>query len=137
MTYLLDVNALVALGFFQHEFHERMAAWVRDSVAKKGTFELATCSITELGFVRVLTQASQYGFTVLQACDLLLRMKSSDVLTFKFLPDNHDISRLPAWVKTSKQTTDGHLAQLARAKGAILGTLDRRIPGSLLIPAGR
>ncbi len=136
MTNLLDVNALVALGFLEHEFHERMAAWVRASSAKE-TFELATCSITELGFVRVLTQAPQYGFTVLQARDLLLRLKSANVLTFRFLPDDHDISRLPTWVKTAKQTTDGHLSQLARAKGAILATLDRRIPGALLIPAGK
>jgi uncharacterized protein len=136
MTYLLDVNALVALGFFQHEFHERMAAWVHASAAK-GTFELATCSITELGFVRALTQAPQYGFTVSQARDLLLRLKSANVLTFRFLPDDHDISRLPAWVKMAKQTTDGHLSQLARAKGAILATLDRRIPGALLILAGK
>lgn len=136
MTCLLDVNALVALGFLQHEFHDRMAAWIRASMAKE-SLELATCSITELGFVRVLTQAPQYGFTVAQAHELLLRLKSSGVLTFKSLPDDHDISRLPAWVKTAKQTTDGHLAQLARAEGAIPGTLDRRIPGALLIPVGK
>jgi hypothetical protein len=29
MIYLLDVNALVALGFMNHEFHGRLAAWVR------------------------------------------------------------------------------------------------------------
>ena len=28
MKYLLDVNGLVALGFLQHEFHERVASWV-------------------------------------------------------------------------------------------------------------
>jgi len=28
MIYLLDVNALVALGFIHHEFHNRVAAWV-------------------------------------------------------------------------------------------------------------
>jgi hypothetical protein len=28
MKYLLDVNVLVALGFLQHEFHERVASWV-------------------------------------------------------------------------------------------------------------
>ncbi|MGB8456367.1 MAG: PIN domain-containing protein [Candidatus Acidiferrum sp.] len=136
MTYLLDVNALVALGFLQHEFHERVAVWVRASAAK-GTLELATCSITELGFVRVLTQAPQYGFTVLQARDLLLRLKSANVLKFTFLSDDHDISLLPTWVKTAKQTTDGHLSQLARAKGAIFATLDRRIPRALVIPVGK
>ncbi len=66
MKYLLDVNALVALGFLEHEFHERVARWVR-RLAAKGTPELATCSITELGFVRVLAQAPQYGFTVFGA----------------------------------------------------------------------
>jgi hypothetical protein len=136
MTYLLDVNALVALGFLQHEFHERVAVWVRASAAK-GTLELATCSITELGFVRVLTQAPPYGFTVLQARDLLLRLKSAKVLKFTFLSDDHDISRLPTWVKTAKQTTDGHLSQLAGAKGAILATLDKRIPRALLISVGK
>jgi hypothetical protein len=28
MIYLLDVSALVALGFMNHEFHGRLAAWV-------------------------------------------------------------------------------------------------------------
>ena len=79
MRYLLDVNALVALGFLQHEFHERVAAWVRASVVK-GSVEMATCSITELGFVRVLVQAPQYGFAVSQARDLLLRLKAARVL---------------------------------------------------------
>jgi len=134
MKYLLDVNALVALGFLQHEFHERVAAWVRTSIAK-GTVELATCSITELGFVRVLVQAPQFGFAVSQARDLLLRLKAAGVMTF--IPDNHDISHLPAWVKTAKQTTDGHLAQLAKANGAILATLDSRVPRAFQIAAAK
>jgi predicted nucleic acid-binding protein len=136
VTYLLDVNALVALGFLQHEFHQRVAFWVR-ALIPKGTVQLATCSITELGFVRVLTQAPQYGFSVSQARDLLLRLKASGVLKFTFIPDDRDISRLPAWVKSAKQTTDGHLVELARAKGAVLATLDRRIPQALLIPASK
>jgi predicted nucleic acid-binding protein len=134
MKYLLDVNALVALGFLQHEFHERVAAWVRASIAKE-TVELATCSITELGFVRILVQAPQYGFAISQARDLLQRLKMASPL--KFFPDNHDISHLPAWVKTAKQTTDGHLAQLAKANGAILATLDNRIPHAFQIPPAK
>lgn len=134
MTHLLDVNALVALGFLQHEFHERVAGWVR-TLASRGVPALATCSITELGFVRVLAQAPQYGFTIAHARDLLLRLKTGKTLKFTFIPDDHDVSHIPAWVKTAKQTTDGHLAQLAKAKGAILATLDGRIPGAYLIPA--
>jgi len=134
MTYLLDVNALVALGFLQHEFHGRVAGWVR-TLTTRGVPELATCSITELGFVRVLAQAPQYGFTVGHAGSLLLRLKAGNALKFTFFPDDHDISHIPAWVKTAKQTTDGHLAQLAKAKGGVLATLDVSIPGAYLIPA--
>src|SRR2546430_9920116 len=75
------------------------------------------------------------SLTVSQARDLLLRLKATRIL--KFIPDDHDISRLPAWVKTAKQTTDGHLAQLAKAKGVILATLDRRIPRAFQIPSGQ
>jgi uncharacterized protein len=134
MKYLLDVNALVALGFLEHEFHERVARWVR-RLAAKGILELATCSITELGFVRVLAQAPQYGFTVGQACNLLRRLKAARMVSFTFIADGQDISHLPNWVKTAKQTTDGHLAQLAVANSAVLATLDRRIPQAFLIRA--
>jgi predicted nucleic acid-binding protein len=134
MTYLLDVNTLVALGFLQHEFHGRVASWVR-KLARTGVPEMAICSITELGFVRVLVQAPQYGFAVADACDVLLQLKSGSTLKFTFIRDDHDVSRLPAWVRSAKQTTDGHLAQLAKANGAILATLDTRIPGAYLIPA--
>jgi predicted nucleic acid-binding protein len=133
MTYLLDVNALVALGFLQHEFHERVAHWVH-ALASQGVPEFATCSITELGFVRVLAQAEQYQFSISEARTLLLRLKSSEVARFIFIADDHDISHIPGWVKTAKQTTDGHLVQLARAKGVTLATLDRRIPGAILVP---
>jgi uncharacterized protein len=136
MRYLLDVNALVALGFLQHEFHKRVASWVR-ALVSKGVPELLTCSITELGFVRVLAQAPLYGFTVSQGCSLLLRLKAENTLKLTFISDDHDVTHLPAWVKTAKQTTDGHLAQLARANGAMLATLDRRIPRALLIPSSK
>jgi hypothetical protein len=58
-------------------------------------------------------------------------------VTFTFIPDGQDISHLPSWVKTAKQTTDGHLAQLAGANSAVLATLDRRIPQAFLIPMER
>jgi len=130
MIYLLDVNALVALGFLNHEFHARVAAWARSQNPPK----LATCSITELGFDRVLAHAPAYGFTVAQARTLLLRLKSARSVTFTFIADDHDISDLPAWVRAPKQITDAHLASLAIANGAVLATLDENIPGSNLIP---
>ncbi len=130
MTYLLDVNALVALGIVNHEFHDRVAAWIQSS----RSLNLASCSITELGFLRVASQAPAYGFAVAQARTLLERLKRAASSRFVFLPDAHDISHLPNWVRNPRQITDGHLSQLAKANGAILATLDEKIPGSYLIP---
>lgn len=134
MKYLLDVNALVALGFLEHEFHERVASWVL-SLGKRTPYEILTCPITELGFVRVLSQAPQYGLTVAQAKALLVSLKRQRAVPFEFMADDHDVARLPAWAKTPRQTTDGHLAELARAHGCTLATLDERIPSTFLIPA--
>ena len=132
MIYLLDVNVLVALGFDSHEFHARVATWVRGDAP-----HLATSSITELGFVRVLAQAPAYGFTIPQARTLLMHLKEASVARLTFMPDQHDVSDLPTWVRAAKQITDGHLSKLASANGGVLATLDENIPGSYLIPKTR
>ena len=113
MKYLLDVNSLLALAVLHHEFHQRVAAWL-ERLASKGVPELRTCSITELGFVRVLGQAQQYGSSVTQARELLLELKNTKRIHCAFIPDHHDIRHLPKWVRSPKQTTDGHLVELAR-----------------------
>jgi len=130
MTYLLDVNTLVALGCINHEFHSRVASWL----LRQDFPDLATCAITELGFVRVVSQVPDYGVTVTQARSLLLRIKESDRSMFIFIVDDQDISALPGWVKSTKQITDGHLVKLANTKDAALATLDRSIPGAYVIP---
>jgi uncharacterized protein len=133
MRYLLDVNALVALGFLEHQFHNRVTNWINDLISK-GVPEVASCSITELGFIRVLAQAPQYDISVEQARILLTRLKVNKTLKFTFVVDDQEVAKLPAWVKTAKQTTDGHLVQVAKAHGAVLATLDRKIPAALVIP---
>jgi predicted nucleic acid-binding protein len=130
MKYLLDVNALLAFGIFHHVFHTRVTAWT----GRLHGSELLTCSITELGFVRVAAQASAYGFTVAQAQTVLSSLKTQNKPMLKFVLDGVDTAQLPAWVRTPNQTTDGHLLQLAKASGAALATFDRGIPGAFLIP---
>lgn len=131
MKYLLDVNALIALGFANHQFHPRIVRWLR----AESSPVVLTCSMTELGFVRILAQAPQYGFTLEEARDLLLRLKRNHLLPLTRIADDIDISDLPRWVKTPRQVTDGHLAQLASNAGAALATFDKGIPGVLLIPS--
>jgi|SRR5580693_8182866 predicted nucleic acid-binding protein len=93
---VLDVNALIALGFINHEAHGRPAAWVQS----QNSANLASCSITEIGLVRVLSQAPAYGFTVAQA--RLLRSKEACTSLLKFVPDEHDLSHLPGAEHVSK-----------------------------------
>jgi predicted nucleic acid-binding protein len=130
MICLLDINALLALGFHEHEFHQRVTQWAHRAAADDATF--ATCAITELGFLRVSLQSYYSGSTLLQAQKLLSLLKSSG--QFRFLVDDQDATQLPQWVKWPKQITDGHLATLAKKHGAILATLDEKIRGSYLIP---
>jgi uncharacterized protein len=130
MRYLLDVSALIAYGFRRHDFHDRVGAWIRSR--KNDRF--LTCSITELGFVRVLGNVRAYGMDVAHAKSLLQELKRWKDFPLEFINDGNDISSLPKWVKSPAQTTDGHLVQLASANGAVLATLDEGIPGAFLIP---
>jgi hypothetical protein len=130
MKYLLDVNVLIAYGYRKHGFHDQVGSWMRTQ--KDALF--LTCSITELGFVRVLGNVRAYGMDVVHVRSLLVEMKAWKTHPLEFLPDANDISHLPEWVRSPKQTTDGHLLQLANANGAVLATLDERIPGAFLIP---
>ena len=132
MRYLLDVSALIALGVFEHEFHERLTGWV-DSLDPEET-ELATCSLSELGFVRVVAQVPSYGLSVSDAVKLVERMKATSPLRFAFITDDHDCTYLPDWVNTPKQVPDGHLVSLAKENGAVLATLDSKIRSAFVIP---
>jgi predicted nucleic acid-binding protein len=120
----------VAFGVRSHTLHQRVAVWLQS-----GNFSsLLTCSITELGFIRILAQTPHYAFNVDRARLVLTQLKQSVGLPFAFIADDRDLSTLPAWVKTGRQTTDGHLLQLALAHGAELATLDQGIPGAFAIP---
>jgi predicted nucleic acid-binding protein len=134
VRYLLDVNALLAFGLREHRFHTRVAIWIKDLLARNDS-EIATCAITELGFLRVSTHAAAYGYTLNQGTTLLTQLKHIVGLKFVFLSDDQTIANLPAWVQRTNQITDGHLAGLAKANSALLATLDERIPGSFVIPS--
>ena len=130
MRFLLDLNALIAFGVTQHQFHQRAVDWIR---SQRGSTFLAS-SVTEIGFLRVVASVAVYDLNVVQAKEVLLRMKANRAQPLTFLADGNDVSALPAWVKAPKQITDGHLLQLASANGAVLATLDEGIPRAFLIP---
>jgi predicted nucleic acid-binding protein len=132
VIYLLDVNVLLALNYMEHPLHKRADMWLAALRDTEPTARPATCSITELGFVRVASGAAGLARDVSVAKHDLRRLKERRLLTL--LEDGLDANRLPEWVNKSKQVTDGHLLTLARVHQGVLATLDAGIPGALLIP---
>jgi toxin-antitoxin system PIN domain toxin len=131
VTYLLDVNVLIALGHAAHVHHARVASWVA-TLGDRAV--LATCSITELGFVRIAPQA-RLSPDVPAARDLLAQLRAATRPPFVRLSDDLGADSLPTWAETPGATADGHLSALAAQRGAQLVTLDRGIPDSFLVPS--
>jgi predicted nucleic acid-binding protein len=129
MTYLLDVNALLALAHDAHTLHSRVEGWVG---RLPRTDRLATSAITELGFVRIAPQA-RLAPDVGQARVLLALLKRSRQPRFVLFIDGLGADALPAWATLPSQTTDGHLLALAAAHRSRLATCDGGIPGATVI----
>ena len=125
MKFLLDVNALIALGYKQHIFHKRVSGWAAGK-------SLATCSIAELGFVRILAQLPEVEIPVATLREMLVTMKRERRL--KLISDSQSVVDLPTWVEKPGQITDGHLLALAQSNNSALATCDEGIPGAFLIP---
>jgi predicted nucleic acid-binding protein len=125
MSYLLDVNALIAIGYKKHEFHQRVTLWAKEK-------NLLSCSISEIGFVRVLSGLPEADVTIALCRQLLMQMKAD--WKMQLLPDHRTAELLPDWVRSPRQVTDGHLLDLAQANNSQLATTDAGIPGALLIP---
>jgi predicted nucleic acid-binding protein len=132
VTYLLDVNVLLAMNYAKHVHHSRAERWLDDLQTNGVSVNLATCSITELGFVRIACGKAGFAENVAMAQEDLKRLKAERL--FIFLDDGLDANRLPRWVERSKHVTDGHLLELAAVHRGPLVTLDKGIPGALLIP---
>lgn len=130
MRYLLDVNALIALAHTGHALHAKAMNWYSSVSASARGFH--TCSITELGFVRVsvITGLQPDIETAKQALNAL---KSSSSVRFELIADNHGASQLPTFVKKAQGITDGHLLELAKKSAMQLVTLDRNIPKAMCI----
>lgn len=135
MKYLLDVNILVAWGWSDHLYHERVDKWIR-TILSNPRAVLYTTSIVELGFVRISVQKSVGTVTVQESADRLEHLLSSLKIHHRFLSDDLSSRRkFPNWCKNAKHTTDSHLLALAEKHKLQLATLDAGIPGAFLIPS--
>jgi toxin-antitoxin system PIN domain toxin len=127
MTFLLDVNVLIALWWPDHEAHDRAQQWF----ARNSREGWATCPLTQSGFIRILSNPSfsQHWVTPLEASRVLA--SGLDHPTHHFWKD--DLTFLDAvrfvgsQLRRHQQVTDAYLLGLAVNKKAKLATFDKRI----------
>ena len=117
MTFLLDVNALLAWEHNNSPHHAAFHVWAK----RIGRANLRTCAHTELGFIRVSMQV--FGYTLSQAATALAEIKKHTGGFITIAPS----PRLPAWAVTAAKTTDAYLVQIARENGHRLATHDTGI----------
>ncbi|MDQ1154407.1 TA system VapC family ribonuclease toxin [Brevundimonas sp. SORGH_AS_0993] len=127
MTYLLDVNVLIALVDPRHVFHDAANDWFQ----REAVHAWATCPITENGLVRIVGSPRYRNpvgppSEVARILNLLRDMEGHvfwpDAVSLAD-KDRFDISALTA----AEQVTDAYLLALAVSNGGRLATFDRRL----------
>lgn len=130
---LLDVNVLLSLAWPSHLHHGIACEWFE----RNSGSGWATCSITELGFIRLSANPKVFADAVSPG-EARLHLEAMKRLgRHNFWPDSceptgmeQDLSRQ---VVTHRQVTDGHLLQMARTHGGRLISFDQRM--RTLLPA--
>ncbi len=123
---LLDVNALIALAWPNHQFHGAVTQRLERRTAPRW----ASCALTQLGLVRLSSNPSVVGVrkSPSQALDLLSRLTADArhvyLTTLPSLPESaRHFQRLIG----HQQVTDAYLVAIAEANDAMLLTLDQRL----------
>ncbi|MCG5479045.1 TA system VapC family ribonuclease toxin [Sinorhizobium alkalisoli] len=127
MTFLLDVNVLIALIDPGHVAHDDAHHWF----ASTGRNAWATCPITENGVVRIVGNPKYPNFPGSPALVMEIVGKLRSLPGHCFWPD--DVSLVgsgnvaSAKILTSAQVTDTYLLALAKVHGGQLATFDRKL----------
>lgn len=127
MTYLLDVNVVIALIDPDHTLHDPAHLWL----SSLGRQSWATCPTTENGVLRIVGHPNYRNSPGNPAAVVEALSDLSTLPGHVFWPD--DISLLDRSkvdsdrLLTSGQITDSYLLALAIAHGGQLATFDRRL----------
>jgi len=131
MRSLFDVNLLVALADEDHAFNERAHAWLQ----RHSSGGWASCALTELGFVRVLSNPN-YSDRVRLSVNEVARMLRKFVERTDHEFWHAEVSLADGSVFDTRrihgprQLADVYLLALAVHHGGRLVTLDQGIPVS-------
>ena len=127
MTFLLDVNVLVALIDPAHVQHDTAHDWF----AKHGKKAWATCPLTENGVVRIVGHPRYPNSPGTPAAVAQIMAGLCALPAHVFWPDDIsllDTQKLDASrLLSSSQVTDSYLLALACTHGGKLATFDRRL----------
>jgi uncharacterized protein len=131
LSYLLDVNALIALGWPSHEHHERMLRWFK-AHARQGW---ATTALTQAAFVRIISRPAFSGraLSINEIAEVLLHNTAHPGHRFLALDFGieHVLGTCTGSLRGHRQVTDAWLLTLAVRSRAKLVTFDGGI-GQLL-----
>jgi len=127
MSYLLDVNVLVALLWPEHKFHEIVQDWFGKH-ARKGW---ATCPLTQAGLVRIVSNPAFSPQAVPPVEALRALALSLQHPAHQFWHDDATVTDALAMfgkrLVGHQQVTDAYLLGLAIKKKGKLATLDRSL----------
>jgi uncharacterized protein len=128
MFYLLDVNVLIASADTAHEFHQDFHHWSLNV----GSPPLATCPLTENGFLRIYGSPSYPGGPGSPELALPPLTAIRQRPGYVFLPDDFSLADSASGVSlmdlAPKHLTDLYLLALSVKHGGRLVTFDTRIP---------
>lgn len=126
ITFLLDINVLLALSDPLHLHHEGAHRWF----ARKGKKSWATSPLTENGFVRIASHPQYPNRPGDARTVLAILRKFCSVTGHQFWVEDITIRNVlqADIILSSSQITDAYLLGLAVHKGGRLATFDQRLP---------
>jgi len=125
--FLLDVNVLIAMAWPTHGYHQKVHEWL----ARHARDGWATCPLTQISFVRILSNPA-FSANALTPTDALTLLQANLAHpAHRFWADEFSMidSLKPFAQKLAghQQVTDAYLLGLAIHKRGKLATMDRAV----------
>jgi uncharacterized protein len=126
-TALVDLNILTALLWPAHEYHDAAHRWA----AERRRARWATCTLTQLGFLRLVSNPSFSRDALPPASALALLIENLGQPTHEFWPEDVPVADMVTGMEGALQgyrhLTDAYLLALAHRRKGVLATFDRGI----------
>lgn len=125
--FLLDVNVLIAMAWPAHDAHAKVQRWL-STHALSGW---ATCPITQIAFVRILSNPS-FSPNALSSREALALLQTNLAHpAHRLWPDEMGLlqaaNALSPRIAGHQQVTDAYLLGLAMHRGGKLATMDKSL----------